>query len=143
MGRIKTKVIGDKIKELRKKENLTRKKLGELCKIDTEEIYNIEMNYITPNQKKLDKIAKVLNVNSSVFLEFIVEQLERDFLINIVNEELLFTKEAAQKLNMTKQGISYLVKSGKIAPVKISENAFVFLRKDIERYKNEKELLKS
>jgi transcriptional regulator with XRE-family HTH domain len=56
------KLLGKKIKEVRKKRNLTQEKLAEMAGIEIPSLSNIENGKNYPNHETLDKISNALNV---------------------------------------------------------------------------------
>ena len=55
-------LLGKRIKELRKKKNLTQETLAEFADIEIPSLSNIETGKNYPNHETLGKIAKALNV---------------------------------------------------------------------------------
>ncbi|AZR72546.1 hypothetical protein BBF96_03590 [Anoxybacter fermentans] len=56
-----------------------------------------------------------------------------------LKENVLSTKDAADFLGITRKGISYLVKEGKLRPFKDQDRVRLFSRREIERYKKERD----
>ena len=56
------KLLGKRIKELRRARNMTQEKLSELTNIGTSSISKIENGIYHPNDKNLENIAQALNV---------------------------------------------------------------------------------
>lgn len=56
----------------------------------------------------------------------------------LVKYNVLTTSEAAEILEMTRQGVNNLVKEKKISPLKTSSQGLLFLRSDVETLKNNK-----
>lgn len=65
-----TQKFGQRIKELRKKQNLTQEKLAELAKIDYSYLNLIESGKKNPSLKRIGKIARVLKVSLSELFKF-------------------------------------------------------------------------
>ena len=63
-----SKNIGKKIREYRKKSNLTLEKFAELLDLSTTHIGNIERGSKTPTLETFIKIVNVLNVSSDVLI---------------------------------------------------------------------------
>ncbi len=61
MGNIKN-LLGKRIKEIRKKRNLTQEKLAELAGIETPSLSNIENGKNYPNNETLEKLSEALQV---------------------------------------------------------------------------------
>ena len=55
-------LLGKRIKELRKRQNLTQERLAELAEIEIPSLSNIENGKNYPNHETLAKISKALNV---------------------------------------------------------------------------------
>lgn len=63
------KLLGKRIKELRKQKGLKQEKLAELVGLEPTSISNIENGYNYPSMKNLEKISKILDVSlSNIFL---------------------------------------------------------------------------
>ena len=60
-------IIGQRIKQLRKKQNLTQQQLGDLVGIDRQYMCRIENGKINMTLNKLDKIIEALNCTPSEF----------------------------------------------------------------------------
>ncbi len=56
------RLLGKRIKEIRKKRGLTQEKLAELSEIEIPSLSNIENGKNYPNHITLDKISKALNI---------------------------------------------------------------------------------
>lgn len=65
--------IGEKIQTARKKAGLTQKKLGEQCGVVTGTIQQYELNKREPKIEQLRKIAAVLNIPVSAFIDELTE----------------------------------------------------------------------
>lgn len=61
---------------------------------------------------------------------------ERDF----IKHNVLTSSEVAELIQITRQRVSAIVKSGEIEPIKQTSQGMLFLRSDIEAYKKKKEL---
>ena len=59
--------IGERIREERKKQGLTQKRLGELCGIAEPTIRKYELGKLNPKYQTLQKIAGALNISISAF----------------------------------------------------------------------------
>ncbi|MBS4760838.1 MAG: helix-turn-helix transcriptional regulator [Clostridium sp.] len=64
------KLLGQRIKELRKKSNLTQEKLAELIDIETGSLSGIESGRHFPSLPTLEKIALKLNIEMKALFEF-------------------------------------------------------------------------
>jgi hypothetical protein len=66
----------------------------------------------------------------------------REELEGFIKNEVLTTSEAKEILNVTKQRLNTLVKTGRITPVKKTKNDSLFLRIDVMKLKPELEELR-
>ena len=64
------KLLGMRIKKLRKACGLTQDKLSELIEMETCSLSSIETGRHFPSLQTLNKIAKVLNVNLKTFFDY-------------------------------------------------------------------------
>ena len=64
------KLLGKKIKEIRKNHNLTQEQLSELIGIETSSLSGIESGRFFPSLHILDKAAETLNVELVEFFKF-------------------------------------------------------------------------
>lgn len=64
------KLLGLKIKEIRKSRGFTQEKLAELISMDSGYICKMEIGLHAPSLDTLEKLAKVLNTELSEFLNF-------------------------------------------------------------------------
>jgi len=64
------KLLGQRIKEVRKAKNLTQEKLAEVIGIETGSLSAIESGRHFPSLITLEKIAKHLNTQLQVFFDF-------------------------------------------------------------------------
>ena len=60
--------------------------------------------------------------------------MNRDFLLEVINKEILIGAEVADILGVTRQQVANLVKQQKIVPIKNTPNGNIFLKMDIEEY---------
>ena len=56
-----------------------------------------------------------------------------------LKENVMSTKQAANYLNVTRSGISFLVKDGKINPFYDQNRVRLFSKREVERYKKERD----
>ena len=82
------KLIGNKIKTIRKQKGITQEKLAELIGIETPSMSNIETGKYSPSIETLQKLAEILNVKPYEFYQ--VEDLtltdKKNEIKNILNE---------------------------------------------------------
>jgi len=64
------KLLGKRIKELRKSANLTQEKLAEMIGIETTSLSGIESGRHFPSMVTLEKIANILNVEIKALFDF-------------------------------------------------------------------------
>ncbi len=63
------KLIGNKIKEIRKAKKISQEKLAEMISMNHRSIVRLENSHNVPTLDTLEKIAKALNVNITDFFE--------------------------------------------------------------------------
>ena len=67
--------LGQKVFELRKKNNLSQEQLGEKIDVTRQTISNWELDETSPNPDQLKKLSKVLNVSIDELLDNDIENL--------------------------------------------------------------------
>lgn len=81
------KLLGKRIKELRKEAGLTQEKLAELIDIETTSLSGIESGRHFPSLPTLERIANKLNIEIKALFNFnhlqSVEQMKSDIINNI------------------------------------------------------------
>lgn len=81
------KLLGKRIKEIRKRAGLTQEKLAELINIETTSLSGIESGRHFPSLTTLEKIAKNLNVELKVLFDFnhlqSIDKMKSDIVNNI------------------------------------------------------------
>lgn len=81
------KLLGKRIKELRKEAGLTQEKLAELIEIETTSLSGIESGRHFPSLSTVEKIAKSLNVEMKALFDFghllPTEQMKANIIKNI------------------------------------------------------------
>ena len=100
------KLLGRKIKEIRKSKGLTQENLSELVGIETSTLSGVESGRFFPSLHVLDKISKQLDVPLVKFFEFTSVDIPENI------EEILLK-------NITKQS-----KANKVIIYKLLENLF-------------------
>lgn len=84
---ITKKFLGARIQEIRKQKGLKQSELAELIEIDSKHMSKIECGRCFPSFELLDKIANVMNLPVSYFLE--IEHFEdRNFLLEKIIQKL-------------------------------------------------------
>jgi len=79
------KLLGARIKELRKKKGLSQEQLSEQIEIDSKHLSRIEVGKSYPSIQTLEKIANVLNVEIKDLFEFMHHMREKE-LIDSLNK---------------------------------------------------------
>lgn len=64
------KLLGKKIRELRKKQNLSQAQLAFECEMPREQLYRIELGQINTSVNNIFIIAKTLNISPKELFEF-------------------------------------------------------------------------
>ncbi len=86
------KLLGKKIKEIRKSKNFTQEKLSELINIETPSLSNIERGKYAPSIETLQKLSSILDVKMWEFYCFdVMSQAEmiKEINFKIKNDEHL------------------------------------------------------
>lgn len=78
------KLLGRRIKEIRKKQNLTQEQVAELIQIEPASLSNIENGKYYPTAENLEKIIKVFNISPEYLFKIEHHQDTQD-LINSIN----------------------------------------------------------
>ena len=81
------KLLGSRLKELRKRKGLTQEKLAELVELEPASICNIENGYNYPSLQNLEKIVTTLEVTFSDIFNF-EHHKSSENLINEINNIL-------------------------------------------------------
>lgn len=79
------KLLGCRIKELRKSKNITQERLAELVNIDTVSLSNIERGKYYPTAENLNKILAVLNAEPAELFNFQHLASHKELLDEMVN----------------------------------------------------------
>uniref|UniRef100_UPI004026E18E helix-turn-helix domain-containing protein n=1 Tax=Candidatus Stercorousia sp. TaxID=3048886 RepID=UPI004026E18E len=79
------KLLGKRIKEIRKSKGLTQEQLSEMIDIETSSLSGIESGRFYPSLHVLEKIAQVFDVEFIEFFKFstviLPEKLDEEFVI--------------------------------------------------------------
>ncbi len=67
---ILSKLLGQRIKDLRKRNKLTQAKLAEIIDMETTNLCKLENGGQLPKEENIEKIAKALNVNIKDLFDF-------------------------------------------------------------------------
>ena len=89
------KLLGKRIKELRKRKGLTQEKLAELVNLEPASICNIENGYNYPSFQNLEKIISILNVSFIDVFKF-THLNEKKELLTEINSMLKLSPEKIQ-----------------------------------------------
>ena len=81
------KLLGKKIKEIRKSNNLTQEKMAEMIGIEPASLSNIENGKYYPTAENLEKILKTLNVTASELYNFEYHSTPKE-LLSEMNEKM-------------------------------------------------------
>ncbi len=83
-----TKLIGKRIRELRKNANFTQDEFSELLNIDSKHLSRIECAKVQPSLNLIKKITEILNIEIDYF--FKINHLNsKEFLIKSINKTLM------------------------------------------------------
>ena len=98
------KLLGKRIKELRKQQNLTQEKLAEMIDLETTSLSGIESGRHYPSLPTLEKIATHLSVDMETIFDFSHLQDKEDIkneiikrINNLEYEKLIFIYEFVRK----------------------------------------------
>lgn len=98
MNNIKIK-LGQKIKYLRKNQNITQEKLAELINMDITSLSKIETGRNYPQPETVEKIANALNVDISQLFSFQNLETKEDY-ISAINKNLQHISNDEEKLKL-------------------------------------------
>lgn len=87
-------MLGQRIKEIRKKKGLSQEKLAELAQIEPTSLSNIENGYNYPSFKTLDKLLEILETNYIEVFKFAHHNTPDD----LITEIIAMLKENPDKL---------------------------------------------
>lgn len=87
------KLFGNRVKELRKSNEMTQEQLAEKLGLDTPNLCRLENGTHFPQTKNLIKLASILNVEIKDLFEYEHIKAKQELLTEIQN----FLKEATQK----------------------------------------------
>ncbi len=77
-------LLGQRIKEIRKKKGLSQEKLAELAQIEPTSLSNIENGYNYPSFKTLDKLLEILKIDYLEVFNFEHHNAPDDLIAEIV-----------------------------------------------------------
>ncbi len=90
------KLLGRRVQELRKRQNIKQEQLAELIGIAPRNLSNIETGRTFPSPENLEKIAKVLGVKIKDLFDFEHQQDDIDLFSEIVNRIKPVNRERLQ-----------------------------------------------
>ena len=90
------KLLGRRVQELRKLQNIKQEQLAELIGIAPRNLSNIETGRTFPSPENLEKIAKVLGVKIKDLFDFEHQQDDIDLFSEIVNKIKPVNRERLQ-----------------------------------------------
>ena len=90
------KLLGRRVQELRKSQNINQEKLAELIGIAPRNLSDIETGRTFPSPENLEKIAKVLGVKIKDLFDFEHQQDDIDLFSEIVNRIKPVNRERLQ-----------------------------------------------
>jgi transcriptional regulator with XRE-family HTH domain len=139
------KTIGKKIKELRKENNLSQDKLGELVACDRNKIADWERNKSEPKIEYIIKLSKVFNVSSDYLLG-LSEPFTTDNELKFVCEYTGLNEKAIGKLSVYGLRIEKIRKGEKIKENDIQSDIidsrlFFKIAHHVEKYNEKSEQL--
>ena len=85
-------LLGKRIKELRKKMNLSQQELAEIINIDPRNLSNIECGIVFPS-KVLFEISKALNVSLSELFDFEHQKYSTEEMKEYISEKLEYISD--------------------------------------------------
>ena len=88
-------ILGSRIKDLRKRDNMTKKNLGELVNVTKVSICCYENGTRTPTLETLVDLADVLNTRITTLIAtdyFAVSEEDEEYTLNIAKDELAILK---------------------------------------------------
>ena len=100
------KLLGKKIKEIRKANNLTQEKMSEMIGIEPASLSNIENGKYYPTAENLEKILKTLNVTASELYNFEYYS-STDVLLKEMNEKMLHDEKLLRLMYKFFSSIKY------------------------------------
>ena len=98
MTNLKT-LLGQRIHDIRKSQNITQEKLAEILNMDVTSLSKIEIGKNYPKPETLEKLATALGVEVGTFFEFKKLSSEKDYLDGI-SQNLKIIKGNREKLKL-------------------------------------------
>ncbi len=91
------KLFGRRIKEIRKKNNITQEKLAEMLCLDNQTISRIETGNFFTSYENLERMSKILNVEIKDFFDFEHLKDKEDLKKDLIKEVEKMDTNALQK----------------------------------------------
>ena len=91
------KLLGKRIKEIRKSKGLTQEQLSEMIDIETSSLSGIESGRFYPSLHVLEKIAQVFDVELIEFFKFSTVNLDEE-IVKIIDKQDKKNKQLIYKL---------------------------------------------
>lgn len=107
MNNLKTK-LGQKIKYLRKQQNITQEKLAELINMDITSLSKIETGRNYPQPETIEKISKALNVEIGQIFTFQSPETKEDY-IKAINRNIQIIENNEEKLRILYNITSFFI----------------------------------
>ncbi len=101
------KLLGQRIKQIRKSKNLTQERLAELINIEIPSMSYIETGKFAPSIETLQKLAEVLEVAPWEFYYF--EELTQDEMITQINQALENNKQLTEIVYYFCKSVNYKI----------------------------------
>jgi len=102
------RLLGRRIRELRKNKRLTQEELGEKSGISYKYLGNIERGLENPSFKHLARIAKALGIELSELFEFEHLEPDREKLVKRIN--IILSKMSPSQISISYRLIKSLIK---------------------------------
>lgn len=99
------KLLGKRIKQIRKSKNLTQEKLAELINIEIPSLSYIETGKFAPSIETLQKLSEVLEVAPWEFYYF--EQIKQEEMLKDINNALKNNKQLTEIVYYFCKSVNY------------------------------------
>lgn len=131
--------IGNRIRKIRKFRNMTQQQLGELIGLDNSRIRQYELNFRTPKENLLKKIAAALNVNEYALLNPCFNSPILSIYALFEFEEIYGFDITKSKLNNKDPELNELIdlwtkKKQELKDEKIEENEYIEWKLNFKKY---------
>lgn len=131
--------IGNRIRKIRKFRNMTQQQLGEFIGLDNSRIRQYELNFRTPKENLLKKIAAALNVNEYALLNPCFNSPILSIYSLFEFEEIYGFDITKSKLNNKDPELNELIdlwtkKKQELKDEKIEENEYIEWKLNFKKY---------